>query len=292
MTKTRALGLTIGLLIVVLIAAIFFHSHPLAVLQPAGPIASQEKHLIVTAFLLMLIVVVPVFVLTFSFAWKYRASNTKARYTPNWDGNRAAEAIWWLIPSLLILVLSLMTWHSTHALDPFKPLTSTAKPLTIQVVALDWKWLFIYPEQHIATVNYVEFPVERPITFQITADAPMNSFWIPRLSGQIYAMPGMSTELHLAADRAGTFRGSSANISGTGFATMHFTARAASTANFTAWVQAARQSPQHLTVTSYETLLQPSQNNPVAYYGSAGDGLYDSIIAKYMIPGVQIGDAR
>jgi len=231
-----------------------------------------------------LIVVVPVFGLLVLFAWKYRASNTKARYTPDWDRNRLAEIVWWLVPSLLILVISVITWNSSHQLDPYKRLDGNAKELIVQVVALDWKWLFIYPEQHIASVNFVQFPSDMPVDFEITADAPMNSFWIPRLGGQIYAMPGMSTQLHLMASTNDSFKGSSANISGTGFASMKFAAKSSSQADFDKWVQSARQSSAMLDTATYNELAKPSSNNPAFYYAWAQDGLYNNVIMKYMSP--------
>jgi cytochrome o ubiquinol oxidase subunit 2 len=175
-------------------------------------------------------------------------------------------------------------WDSSHRLDPYRPLSSANKPLTIQVIALDWKWLFIYPTQGIATVNFVQFPVGTPVDFQITADAPMNSFWIPQLGSQIYAMPGMSTQLHLLADSGGNYYGSSANISGQGFAGMNFTARASSALAFRQWVTSVKASSSRLDVNHYGQLAKPSQGNPVAYYASAANGLYDDVIAKYIGP--------
>jgi len=269
-------------LAVVAIVAFIAHGHNVAVLNPKGLIALKERNLMVTATLLMLIVVVPVYILTFSIAWKYRAGNDKAKYMPDWDGHRALELTWWAIPAAIILTLAVITWQSTHELDPYKPLASTAKPLTIQVVAMQWKWLFIYPDQHIATVNEVRFPKDTPINFEITSDGPMNSFWIPQLGGQIYAMAGMETHLHLMANEAGTYRGSSANISGQGFAGMKFTAQATSQADFDAWVGATQHSPQRLGLDEYSRLSAPSQNNPPAYYALQEQDLYDREVMKYM----------
>ena len=178
------------------------------------------------AALLSLVVVIPVFAMTIYIVWRYRESNQKAKYSPDWDHNSKVETIWWLIPTLLIVVLSVVTWNSSHSLDPFKPIKSSVKPLRVQVIALQWKWLFIYPEQGVASTNILELPVDRPINFEVTADAPMNSFWIPQLGGQIYAMAGMSTQLHLMASEAGTYAGASANLSGKGFAKMKFDTKA------------------------------------------------------------------
>ncbi|MDB5169710.1 MAG: Ubiquinol oxidase subunit 2 [Candidatus Saccharibacteria bacterium] len=270
-----------GLLLFAL-AARYLYTTPMPVLQPAGPIAAGQKQLMITAFLLMLIIVVPVFILAFGFAWRYRESNTKAVYKPNWDHSRIIETIWWLIPTALIVLLAIMTWHGTFKYDPYKSLASSGqKELTVQVVALDWRWLFIYPEQKVASVNELRLPVNTPVKFEITADAPMNSFWIPQLGGQVYAMPGMGTTLHLKADRSGRFYGSSANISGQGFADMHFIAVATSDASFKNWVKDARQQPP-LTKAGYDRLAQPQRNRAVITYGQPVDNLYGTIMSKYM----------
>jgi len=192
--------------------------------NPKGLIGLQERDQMYMATLLMLVVVIPVLILTFAICWRYRASNKSAEYDPNWHHDTLAESIWWGFPALIIILLCIGTWVSSNQLDPFKPLPSSQKPIRIQVVALQWKWLFIYPEHKIALLNYLQFPENTPLNFEITSDAPMNSFWIPALGGQIYAMPGMVTRLHLQALESGEFRGSSANLSGTGFAAMHFLA--------------------------------------------------------------------
>ena len=266
---------------------LFLTSCNMIVLDPKGTIGLQEKHLIVTATILMLIVVIPVIILTFVFAWKYRASNTQAKYDPEWAHNTRLEAVVWAIPCAIILVLGIITWKTTHELDPYKPLESNVKPITIQVVALDWKWLFIYPDQNIATVNFIQFPTGVPINFKITADAPMNSFMIPQLGGQIYAMAGMQTKLHLIADEPGDYYGMSASYSGAGFSWMRFTARASSEAEFNQWVNEVKQSPNKLTVAEYQQLVKPSEKNPVTYYSSVREKLYDSIIMKFMMPGME-----
>lgn len=274
-----------------ILATLFIRSHNIAVLNPKGMIAREERDLMITATLLMLIVVIPVFVLTIFIAWKYRAGNTKARYTPDWDHHPVAEFTWWAIPTVIIIGLALVTWRSSHELDPFKPLSSTNPPMTIQVVAMQWKWLFIYPRQNIASVNYVQFPVGTPINFEITSDAPMNSFWIPQLGGQIYAMSGMSTRLHLVADTPGSYNGSSANISGEGFAGMKFVAKASSSADFDAWAGQMQASPKLLSLTEYNKLSEPSKNNPPSYYVLAEQNLYDELILKYMMPDINIGSS-
>ncbi len=264
------------------LGALAFYARHATVLQPQGLIASQEKQLLVFATLLSLVVVLPVFVMTFGIVWKYRAGNKNATYMPDWDHSHLFETLWWGIPCVIIIILGVVTWKSSHDLDPFRPLNSTVKPLKIQVVALQWKWLFIYPEQRIATVNYIQFPEKTPIDFEITADAPMNSFWIPALGGQIYAMSGMSTQVHLMADKAGSYRGSSANISGKGFAGMKFVAESASAPRFAEWVKSVKQKNNALDSTAYGNLAAPSEDQPITHYSSAQADLYDTILMKYM----------
>ncbi len=248
-----------------------------AQLNPKGLIASEQKELMVTALILMLIVVIPVLIMAFVFAWKYRAGNN-SKYTPNFDRSRPIQFTWLAIISLLIFALGGIAWNSSHALDPRQTIKSNVEPITIQVVALQWKWLFIYPEQNIATVNLVQFPEDTPLNFEITADAPMNSFWIPQLGGQMYAMNGMKTKLHLEASEVGDYRGLSANISGEGFAGMTFIARASSRSDFDAWVETAKFYGNDL---DYEELAKPSKNNEVAYLRPQAD-LFNSIVMKFM----------
>ncbi len=253
------------------------------VLAAKGPIAGQQRDLIIIATALMLLIVVPVFALTAHIAWKYRAGNAKAHYLykPDWDHNTKLETFWWGFPTFIILILSVIIWQSSHSLDPFRPIASTKPPVTIQVVALQWKWLFIYPQQDIASVNYVQFPEDRPVNFEITADAPMNSFWIPQLGGQVYAMSGMTTKLHLLADEPGSFRGSSANLSGEGFAGMKFTAVATPQADFDEWVQSVKQSERILSLGEYGRLAVPSKDNIQLSYSSAEPDLHTTIVNKY-----------
>ncbi len=277
--------LAVAVLALLSLSALYLRRYTFAILQPAGPIAAQEKQLLIAAVLLMLIVVIPVFVLLGTIAWKYRASNTTAKYTPDWDRHAGYETIWWTVPLLLIVSLSVLTWHSTHTLDPMRPISSVNKPITIQAVALQWKWLFIYPDQQIASVNYVQFPKDTPINFQITSDAAMNSFWIPQLGGQIYAMAGMSTQLHLMASKYGSFRGASANISGKGFAGMNFMAKATSRDDYEAWVRSAQLASQRLDMAKYSALAQPSEYNRPAVYALQAQGLYGTIIGKSAGPG-------
>lgn len=237
-----------------------------ALLNPKGIIALQEKSLIITSALLMSIVVIPVIVLTFVFAWRYRASNTKATYAPDWAHSTILEIIWWSIPCVIIAILGVITWHTSHDLDPYKPLASKEKPLVIHVVAMEWKWLFIYPEEKIATVNFIQIPVNVPVKFIISAEGPMNSFQIPQLAGQIYAMAGMKTKLHMIANATGDYRGLSANFSGDGFADMKFTVRVSQKAEFDAWVKVIQHSPKQLSITEYSKLIQHKANHPIEYF--------------------------
>jgi len=254
-------------------------------LHPAGAVAKQQGHLIVVSTLLMLIVIVPVMALTVWFAWRYRKSNTRATYAPDWDHSTQLELVIWAVPLLIIIALGAVTWITTHTLDPYRPLKQEAravavKPLTVEVVALDWKWLFIYPEQGIAVVNDLAAPVDVPINFKITAASVMNSFFIPALAGQIYAMPGMATELHAVINRTGDFEGFSANYSGAGFSDMKFKFHGLSNTDFERWVQSAKASGQALDHKSYAQLERPSEHDPVRRYASVAPDLYDAIVAR------------
>jgi len=263
------------------------------VLHPSGDVAMQQRDLVVISTILMLLIIVPVMALTVFFAWRYRHTNTSATYEPDWDHSTHLELIIWSAPLLIIICLGALTWMATHLLDPFRPIGRTApgqvvehgtKTLKVNVVALDWKWLFIYPEQGIATVNLVQFPEQTPIVFSITSDAPMNSFWIPQLGGQIYAMPAMRSKMHLIANEQGTFRGVSANFSGKGFAGMGFTAKACSEEEFNQWVQWVRGSRKKLTLDAYNILMKPTEYHPIEYYQLVETNLFDQILMKYMMP--------
>ena len=274
------------------ILAMFSRGIDISILNPQGWVALQEKNLIITVVLLMALVVVPVYVLTLLIAWKYRASNTHVAYMPDHDRDPGLEIIWWAIPLAIITMLAAVTWKTTHDLDPSRPLDARVEPFTIQVIALDWKWLFIYPEQGIATVNEVAFPAGTTIRFDITADAPMNSFWIPSLGSQIYAMPGMSSRLHLIADGTGSYRGLSANFSGEGFSGMTFAARSLSRAEFDRWADMVRQSSAALNLDLYRALAAPSSHVPVSYYGSVDPGLYNTVVLTYLSPDISMPAMR
>jgi len=259
-------------------------SKHVVVLNPKGIIGIQEKQLILFATGIMMIVVIPVFVFMLVFAWRYRESNKKAKYSPDWAHDHLAEILWWGIPCVIIVALAIVTWKTSHDLDPYRPIASEEKPLKIQVVALQWKWLFIYPEQGIATVNFVRFPERTPIAFEITADAPMNSFWIPQLGSQIYAMPAMVSQLHLMAEESGDFRGASSNLSGDGFAGMFFTATATSIQEFNSWVQSVRQSGQAMDLNRYKQLVKPTSYVPESAYVLKSQKLFDYIVMQYKAP--------
>jgi cytochrome o ubiquinol oxidase subunit II len=259
------------------------------VMKPHGDVAVQQANLIVQSTFLMLLIIVPVIVVTLWFAFRYRESNADAPYTPEWDHSTRLELLIWGAPLLIIIALGAITWISTHKLDPYRPLDRIAaqrpvpagvKPLVVDVVALDWKWLFVYPEQGIATVNEMAAPVDRPIEFRITASNMMNSFYIPALAGQVYAMPGMETKLHAVINRPGNFEGFSANYSGAGFSDMRFRFLGQSDEEFARWVQANRGANQQLTRAAYLQLEQPSKAEPVRRFGSVEKGLYQAIVNR------------
>ena len=250
------------------------------ILDPKGPIALAERDLLFTAVVLMLIVVIPVFVMAFLFAFRYR-SGGNARYTPNWSYSVGIDAVVWLVPALIVIALGVLLWTNTHKLDPYKGIDPAIQPLDVQAVAQDWKWLFIYPEQQIATVNELVFPSQKPLSLKITSDTVMNSFVIPALGGQIYAMAGMQTRLHLLANAPGQFRGRNTQYSGAGFSDQHFEAFATSPEDFDAWVAKVRQSPEKLDSATYRALAAPTRGHPVTYYSAVEPNLFETIIAKY-----------
>lgn len=257
----------------------------LYILDPKGIIAAKEARLLIDSTLLMLIIVIPTVLLSIYIFWKYRASNKKAKYDPKWYHSPMVEAICWGVPSIIIIILAIMTWVGSHDLDPYKPLKSDKKPLIIQAISLNWKWLFIYPKQSIATVNYVQIPVDVPVRLMITSDAPMNSLEIPQLAGQIYAMAGMRTKLNLMANTIGDYRGLSTNYSGNGFAGMHFMVRVSSEKDFKHWVKYAQQTAkQKLSVPVYNKLTLPTEKNPVEYFAPVAKNLFHNVIMKFMKP--------
>jgi cytochrome o ubiquinol oxidase subunit 2 len=271
----------------------------MVVMDPAGDIAVQQRDLILLATGLMLLIIVPVIALIVFFSWKYRASNTAATYTPDWHHSTKLEMLVWAAPLVIIMILGTVTWITAHTLDPYRPLDrlgpgrpvpAGTKPLEVEVVALDWKWLFIYPELGVATVNELAAPVDRPIHFKITASSVMNSFYVPALAGQVYAMPAMQTQLNAVINKPGDYEGLSANYSGAGFSDMRFRFKGLSPADFDRWVAAARTSPA-LTRADYARLAQPSNADPVRRYGAVEPGLFLDVVNQCAEPGQTCKDA-
>ena len=256
------------------------------VMAPAGDVAVQQRDLIIIATVLMLLIIIPVMVLIVLFARKYRQGNN-AKYEPNWDHSTQLELVIWSAPLAIIICLGAVTWVSTHLLDPYRelgrlgpdrPVVAEVEPLEVEVVALDWKWMFIYPQYDIATVNELVAPVDRPISFKLTASTVMNSFYIPAMAGQIYAMPGMQTRLHGVINEPGTYKGIAAHYSGHGFSGMHFQAKGVSDGEFEAWVAEVRNSPDMLSRQRYLEVEKPSENVPVMRFAGVESGLYTAIV--------------
>jgi cytochrome o ubiquinol oxidase subunit 2 len=254
----------------------------LELLNPKGNIGAQEKDLILLALGLMLLVVIPVIVLTLVFAWRYRETNTKAIYAPKWAHSTRIEVVVWSIPCVIVAFLAMLIWGTTHTLDPYRPLVSNVAPVRVDVVALNWKWLFIYPDYGVATVNRLAIPVGTPINFRLTSESLMNSFFIPQLGSQVYAMAGMQTQLHLIADEPGTYVGRSSAYSGEGFSDMHFDTVAMPREQFDAWLREAQNAPVALNDARYRVLAQPSVSVPVTSYARVTPGLFDGIVDRYM----------
>jgi cytochrome o ubiquinol oxidase subunit 2 len=264
------------------------------VMNPAGDVAKQEANLIVVSTVLMLLIIIPVIALIIVFAWRYRKNNVNATYKPEWDHSTRLELVIWGAPLLIIIALGLVTWISTHLLDPYRPLhridanrpiAATAKVLEVEVVALDWKWLFIYPELGIATVNELAAPIDTPVRFKITASTVMNSFYIPAMAGQIYAMPSMQTTLHGVINNVGVYDGFSANYSGAGFSNMRFKFHAMDQAGFDAWVAKVRTGPAALDRTAYLDLEKPTIKDAVRYYKTVEADLFDAVVNRCVAPG-------
>lgn len=248
------------------------------VLNPKGPVAETQYRLIIISIILCLVVVIPVLAMLVYVVWRYRDKpGNKAPYTPEWIDSKTLEIVWWGIPIVIIAILGFFTVRDTFALA--KPQDPETKPLTIQVTSLDWKWLFQYPEQGIATVNYIEIPTGVPVQFVVTSDAPMNSFWIPQLGGQTYTMPGMAMGLSLKANEPGEYFGSGANFTGEGFAHMQFKVVAKSQAEFDKWVQSVKQTAPALTKDGYKELAKPGISDK-QFYSSFPPELFKEIVDK------------
>jgi cytochrome o ubiquinol oxidase subunit II len=254
----------------------------LLLLDPKGPVGASERLLIITTIALMLIVIIPVFVMAFWFSRKYRATNTTATYAPKWASSTKIDLAIWLVPIAIVIVLAYFSWTRTFRLDPYKPIVSAGEPLTIEVVSLDWKWLFIYPQQDIAVVNQLVFPANVPLSFRLTSDSVMTSFFIPQLGSQMYAMAGMQTRLHLMADEPGVYTGQNQEFSGRGYADMHFKAIATSPEEFQAWVEKVRRSPDRLDADRFRRLRKPTAKDPVTFFSSVQPDLFQRIVSTYM----------
>lgn len=271
----------LAFLLSIMLLAMTGCSENIIVLNPKGPIAEQQRDLMIISTLLCCIVIVPVLILTAVIIWRYRdKKGRKAAYTPEWEHSTKLELIWWGIPVLIILMLAIITVKATYDLEPSKPIASSEKPLTVQVTSLNWKWLFQYPEQGIASVNELKIPEDVPIRFEITADSPMNSFWIPQLGGQMYAMSGMAMTLYLQADEVGEYWGSGANFTGTDFAKMYFDVEATSKEEFDAWVEEVKTDSPKLTLEGYKQLREPSTSE-VQSYSAFPEGLFEMTVTKY-----------
>lgn len=264
------------------------------VLQPSGDVAAQQRDLLIAATLLMLLIIVPVMVLTVIVAWRYRESNKEATYLPDWDHSTGLELVIWSAPLLIIICIGAITWLGTHTLDPYRPvarldqnrpLAANVQPLEVDVVAMDWKWLFFYPQYGVATVNQLALPTDRPIKFKITATSIMNSFYIPALAGQVYAMPGMQTQLHAVLNKTGSFEGFSANYSGAGFSGMHFKTLGMDAAGFDQWVGKVKGSQLQLSDANYLKLEKPSEDVRPMGFSAYAPGLYDRILNQCTHPG-------
>jgi cytochrome o ubiquinol oxidase subunit 2 len=255
----------------------------------AGPVSGTIRELLITAASVMLIVVIPVYLLTIGFAWRYRASNRSARYAPDWAYSPRIDFVIWAVPTLIIVALGTLVWIYTHRLDPYRPLQGEGPPLVIQAVAMDWKWLFIYPEHKVAAVNELVIPSGRPVTIALTSDTVMNAFFVPDLAGQIYAMAGMETRLNFRADRDGAYVGRNTQYSGAGFADQSFTLRAVPAQDYDDWIDLLRQSPRALDPEAYAALAAPSSKVPVAYYSAVPEDLFASVIASYRLPSAHAG---
>lgn len=249
------------------------------VLDPHGPVSAAERLILMNATGIMLVVVVPVILMTFAFAWWYRASNSRAKYDPQWNYSGHIELVVWSIPAMVVILLAAVGWTGSHDLDPARKLDSTAKPVRIQGVSLDWKWLFIYPDEGVATVNQLVVPAGAPIEFSLSSATVMNSFFVPQLGSQIYTMPGMTTRLNLMAQTVGEYPGFSAHFSGDGFADMRFLVHAVAPADFPAWVQRARAAGATLDPSTYRELAKPGTAAVQTYRGIAPH-IFDWIVAR------------
>jgi cytochrome o ubiquinol oxidase subunit II len=254
------------------------------VLNPQGPVGAAEKVILLDATTIMLAVVIPVIIGTLAFAWWFRALNKRATRLPNWEYSGRIEFITWSIPAMIVIFLGGIAWIGSHDLDPRKALSSNLKPMEIEVISLDWKWVFIYPQEQLATVNQLVIPVNTPVHFKLTSGSVMNSFFVPQLGGQIYTMAGMATQLNLLASHEGTFAGLSAQFSGDGFSDMRFDVKAVSENQYQSWLKSARTSTDQLDTARYAHLAAPSRSQEPAIFGRVTEGLFDSIVRNHGAP--------
>jgi len=247
------------------------------IMDPVGPVGAAEKQILINSTAIMLAIVIPTIVATIAFAWWFRRGNKRATYRPDWEYSGAIEMVVWSIPALTIILLGGITWIGSHDLEPSKPLPSILAPLKVEVVSLDWKWLFIYPDQGVATVNQLVVPAGTPVSFRLTSATVWNSFFIPQMGTMIYTMPGMATRLNLQADRPGVYDGLSSHFSGAGFPGMTFKVRAVPPEQFAAWAQGVRGQGQALDANSYAELAKPSSYVKPITYGAVTPGLFDAV---------------
>ena len=261
------------------------------ILDPQGPIGAADKTILIDSLAIMLAIVLPTIVAIFAFAYWFRASNARAFYWPDWEYSGRIELVVWSIPALTVILLGGVAWIGAHQLDPAKPIEGSSRPLTIQAVSLDWKWLFIYPDQKVATINTLTVPAGAPLQFQLTSASVMNVFFIPQFGSMIYTMNGMATRLNLRADKPGTFQGLSAHFSGDGFSDMHFDVRVVPSEQFSKWAQDASNAQQALDERSYQEIAKPSMKNPPAIYRLADPDLFNAIVTQKLppSPGAQAG---
>jgi cytochrome o ubiquinol oxidase subunit 2 len=263
------------------------------VLAPRGPVAAANRMIMFNSLVIMLAIVVPTIIAALAFAWWFRAGNGRAHYDPDFVYSGRVEAIVWGIPLLTIVFLSGLIWIGSHELDPYRRLEPDGQqPLEVQVVSLDWKWLFIYPDQGVATLNQLVVPVGRPVHFTLTSASVMNTFFVPQLGSQIYTMNGMATQLSLQADEPGTYRGQSSHFSGDGFAKMVFPVRAVAPEEFTRWATQARGAGQKLDRAAYANLARQSEGDPPVTFGAVEPGLFDAIVRRQIPPAEGPREAR
>ena len=273
-----------GVPALVLISAATLGGCSEGVLDPKGPIAAAERQILFNSLGIMLAIVIPTILATLGVAYWFRSSNTRARYLPDFHESGRLEMLVWSIPLMTVLLVGGVAWMGAYDLDPPKPIASTVKPVRIQVVALDWKWLFIYPEEGIASVNQLTIPVSTPVSFELTSSGVMNSFWAPELGGQIYTMAGMVTRLNLQADHLGTYRGRSAQYSGAGFSSMRFTVDAVPAERFAEWVTATRSTGPVLDAQTYADLVKPSEAVAPFTYRAVAPNLFSGIVRSVSKP--------